>query len=228
NAYHPTVDQSTIDDATTAWNETGGCKDQITACYNGGSDDTCSTAQYNCNNDILSPLAGDYDVYYILESSPGSYPPDPTDLLNNKTLHAQIGAEATWQETNNEVYYSFSDTGDWMRNSRPDLEYVIDSGVRTIVFDGDADYILNYKGVEAMVAALQTNFSDEFNQLSFTNWTVNGESAGIYKNAGTFSYVRIYGAGHEVAAYDWGNLERGEAALAMFSQIMSNNSISST
>ena len=47
-----------------------------------------------------------------------------------------------------------------------------------------------------MVANLQTNFSAEFNQLSFTNWTVHGEDAGLYKNAGTFSYVRIYGAGH--------------------------------
>ncbi|KAH9915914.1 serine carboxypeptidase [Fomitopsis serialis] len=228
NPYHPTVSQSTVSQASTAWNESGGCKDQITACYNGGSDDTCSTAQYNCNNDILSPLSGDYDVYYILAEDPDAYPPDPTDFLNNATFQSQIGAEATWQETNTNVYSNFADTGDWMRNSRPDLEYVIDSGVRTIVFDGDADYILNFKGVEAMVAALQTDFSSEFNQLEFTNWTVNGEPAGLYKNAGTFSYVRIFGAGHEVAAYDWGNLARGEAALQMFSQIMSNSSISST
>jgi hypothetical protein len=30
-----------------------------------------------------------------------------------------------------------------MRNSRPALESVINAGVRTLVFDGDADYILN-------------------------------------------------------------------------------------
>ena len=79
-----------------------------------------------------------------------------------------------------------------------------------------------------MVANLQTDFSAEFDQLEFTNWTVHGEAAGLYKNAGTFSYVRVFGAGHEVAAYEWGNLARGEAALEMFSQIMSNSSISST
>ncbi|KZT65397.1 alpha/beta-hydrolase [Daedalea quercina L-15889] len=228
NPYHPTASDSEIENATTAWNETGGCKDQITACYDGGSEDTCSAAQYYCNDNILSALSGDYDVYYILATDPDAYPPDPTDFLNNSTLMAQIGAEATWQETNDNVYTNFADTGDWMRNSRPDLEYVIDAGVRTIVFDGDADYILNFKGVEAMVAALQTNFSAEFDQLEFTNWTVAGEQAGLYKNAGTFSYVRIYGAGHEVAAYEWGNLARGQVALEMFSQIMSNSSVSST
>jgi len=30
---------------------------------------------------------------------------------------------------------------------------------------------------------------------------VDGQVTGQYKNAGTFSYVRIYGAGHEVPAY---------------------------
>ena len=41
-----------------------------------------------------------------------------------------------------------------MHNSRPNLETVIDSGVRTVVFDGDADFILNYPGIEAEVRSL--------------------------------------------------------------------------
>ena len=85
-------------------------------------------------------------------------------------------------------------TGDWMHNSRPNLETVIDSGVRTVVFDGDADFILNFNGVEAMVDALQTKFSHEYAQQEFANYTVNGVATGLYKNAGTFSYVRIFGA----------------------------------
>ena len=38
-----------------------------------------------------------------------------------------------------------------MLNSAPDLEAVINAGVRTVIYDGDADYILNFMGVEAMV-----------------------------------------------------------------------------
>lgn len=74
----------------------------------------------------------------MLSEDPDAYPPDPTPYLNNSTLMALIGAESDWSETNYDVYQNFADTGDWMRNSRPDLETVIDSGVRTIVFDGDA------------------------------------------------------------------------------------------
>jgi hypothetical protein len=57
---------------------------------------------------------------------------------------------------------------------------------------------------------------------------VNGTNAGIFKNAGTFSYARIFGAGHEVPAYKYGNLDYGQAAAQFFSQIMSNSSLSST
>ena len=57
---------------------------------------------------------------------------------------------------------------------------------------------------------------------------MNGTNAGIFKNAGTFSYARIFGAGHEVPAYKYGNLDYGQAAAQFFSQIMSNSSLSST
>jgi len=79
-----------------------------------------------------------------------------------------------------------------------------------------------------MVANLTTKFSASFAQQTFQNFTVAGQSAGQFKNAGTFSYVRIYGAGHEVPAYKHGTLAVGQAAFQMFSQIMSNQSLSGT
>lgn len=66
---------------------------------------------------------------------------------------SQIGAQSTWAETNLNVYYQFAATGDLMRSARPNLEAVINAGVRTVIYDGDADYICNYIGVEAMVRA---------------------------------------------------------------------------
>ncbi|KAJ7655896.1 Alpha/Beta hydrolase protein [Mycena rosella] len=93
-------------------------------------------------------------------------------------------------DSNFDVYNNFADTGDWMRTSLPDLEFVIDSGVRMLVYDGDADYILNFDGVEAMIASLKTMFSTQFNQEVFKPYTVNGLLAGQFKTAGTF-YVHF-------------------------------------
>ena len=211
--YHALVSSTTISRANTSWTRSGGCRDQITDCYNTSDEDTCSEAQSYCNNNILSPLAGNYDVYYVLTKNPDPYPPDLTSYLTSKAVTSKIGAESTWQETNDDVYSNFASTGDWMHNSRPDLETVINAGVRTIIYDGDAvrgfaprvspslradghlqDFILNFNGVEAMVAALQTKFSSDFAKQQFANYTVKGQVTGLYNNSGTFSYVRIFGA----------------------------------
>lgn len=49
-------------------------------------------------------------------------------------------------------------------------------------------------GVEAMVDGLQSKYSDEYRSKDWTNFSVAGEVTGIYKNAGNFTYARIYGA----------------------------------
>jgi hypothetical protein len=63
---------------------------------------------------------------------------------------------------------------------------------------------------------------------NFKTYTVNGKPSGLYKNAGTFSHLRVFGAGHEVPAYLWRGVPRGAAALQMFTQIMSGYSLSGT
>jgi carboxypeptidase C (cathepsin A) len=127
---------------------------------------------------------------------------------------------------------------------------VINAGVRTVLYNGDADYICNYMGFEAMVRAscflrllrtftltpslhaqidsLSTVFSPLYAKQNFATYMVKGKPAGLYKNAGTFSYLRVFGAGHEVPAYLWRGVHRGAAALQMFSQIMSDKPLSST
>ncbi|KAJ6526334.1 serine carboxypeptidase [Mycena capillaripes] len=204
----------------------GGCHDQIITCNNGGSNADCDGAQEFCNFFILEPLSGSFDVYYILSGSVDPYPPDISSYL--ASIQTKIGAEVTWKQTNDDVYDNFAAAGDWMRSSLPVLESVINSGVRVTIYVGDADYIVNFMGVEAMIASMNTTFSAQFNQQVFAPYKVNGLLAGQFKTAGTFSYVRIYGAGHEVPAYKNGTLQVGQAAFQLFTQTMLGMSLSST
>ncbi|KAJ7114342.1 serine carboxypeptidase [Mycena epipterygia] len=227
NPYHPLVSPSVIASANASWNTpTTGCKDQIIACNNGGNNSVCSDAQSFCNGEILDPLIGTFDVYYVPSGFDDPYPPDISSYLDS--VQTKIGAEVTWEETSDEVYGNFSDNGDWMRSSLSHLEVVINSGVRVMIYDGDADYICNFMGVEAMIGKLNTNFSAKFNQQEFAPYLVNGQLAGQFKTAGTFSYVRVYGSGHEVPAYKNGTLAVGEAAFQIFSQTTANQSVTST
>ncbi|KAJ3558811.1 hypothetical protein NP233_g11424 [Leucocoprinus birnbaumii] len=127
NPYHALVSSSVISRANSDWSSSNGCKNQISNCYATGTNSVCSSAQSFCNNRILSPLAGNWDVYYVLTQNPDPYPPDITNYLNS--VASKIGAEATWTESSGTVYSNFAATGDWMHNSRPDLETVINAGV---------------------------------------------------------------------------------------------------
>ncbi|KAJ7725953.1 serine carboxypeptidase [Mycena metata] len=228
NAYQvPLVSADVIAQANTSWiTPTTGCRDQIIACNNGGSDAVCAAAQEYCNDNILSPLAGNYDVYDVRSGAVDPYPPDLTTYLGE--IGTQIGADVVWAKANHVVNGNFALTGDWMRTCIPELDFVINSGVRVTIYDGDADYIVNYYGVESMIAALNNKWSAEFNKQQFAPWTVGGRLAGQFKAAGGFSYVRIYEAGHEVPAYKNGTLQSGEAALQMFQQTMANKPLFST
>ena len=181
---------------------------------------------------------------------PDPYPPALDPFLNNSAVTSKIGSQHTWLSENTNVFDHFTSAGEIVRSSRSNLEMVIDAGVRTVLYNGDADYICNYIGSEAMVRAscfllpfrafsltpslhvqidsLNTTFSSLYAKQDFANYTVNGALAGLYKNAGMFSYLRIFGAGHQAAAYMWKGVPRGAAALQMFTQIMSNQSLSST
>jgi hypothetical protein len=48
---------------------------------------------------------------------------------------------------------------------------------------------------------MTNKYSAEFQTQAFQTYTVAGHPAGLYKNAGMFSYLRVSAAGHEVPAY---------------------------
>jgi hypothetical protein len=111
----------------------------------------CSTADNWCSEEILEPLAANWDIYYVPTANPDPYPPPLEPYLQSSAVTSKIGSQSTWEMSNLEVYLQFSATGDLARSSLPNLEMVINSGVRTVVYDGDADFICNYIGAEAMV-----------------------------------------------------------------------------
>jgi carboxypeptidase C (cathepsin A) len=97
--------------------------------------------------------------------------------------------------------------------------------------------------------ALKTKFSLDYRTQRFKNYTVDGLVAGVYKSAGTLSYLRVYGAGHMVPAYSvsdssyaleaqitvtccyfgqFGSLKNGEAALQMFDQTQLGKGLQTT
>ncbi|KAH9442892.1 hypothetical protein Pst134EA_026684 [Puccinia striiformis f. sp. tritici] len=230
NPYNQSmVTKDTIDTANTDYNTpTTGCHDLIKTCQSSLKASDCRQAQSFCNRKILSPLAGDRDVYDVRQAGTNPYPPDLAPILNDVKFKSMIGVSPTlnWTESNEDVYTDFYSSGDWMLDSSKQLERVIESGVRTVLYVGDADYIVNYQGVESLVTSLNTTASKSFAGQNFTNWLIDDEVAGVYKTTGSLSYLRIFEAGHEVPAYGKGKLRIGRAAKVFFDQTISGHPVS--
>ena len=125
------------------------------ACNHGGNNSVCAASVDFCNNEIFFSIQGTtWDPYYVIATAPDPFPPAIEPYLDNPAIASKIGGlGGTFQHNNHTIYNNFIATGDWMRTSRPDLEKVIDAGVRTVLYDGDADYYMNFKGLEALVRA---------------------------------------------------------------------------
>lgn len=74
----------------------------------------------------------------MLAQVPDPFPPDITPYI--ESIRSTIGAdpEAFFVQPSTLVYLYFLTSGDYVRSARPYLEKVINSGVRTVIYDGEA------------------------------------------------------------------------------------------
>ncbi|PNP78538.1 hypothetical protein FNYG_08168 [Fusarium nygamai] len=187
-----------------------------------GNDAACGKADDICRKAIESPLEklADFDAYDIRAPSNDSFPPKTYyTYLSSPSVKKAIGARADYQECGNESFNKFMASGDRARSFLPTLSQVIDSKIQVLIWAGDADWICNWMG---NYRALNSIAPKSFVSAPLKLFTVGGKEYGEFKTCGNLSWLRVYGAGHEVPAY------QPEAALAAFIATMSKKPISST
>ena len=84
------------------------------------------------------------------------------------------------------------------------------------------DWICNTEGVQTVASQLTFPESTTFNSKSLASYTVGGVEYGTFKTAGKLSFLNVFGAGHEVAAY------QPVVALQAFTQTINQQPLSST
>jgi len=201
------------------------CVPALNACKKSGSNSDCSNAQSVCYEYIEGPLSQvkDFDVYDVREPSNDPYPPATyQSYLTQPSVIKAIGAKSTYQECSNSAGTGFQNTGDNSRSFLPQLSSVVNSGVQTLIWAGDADFICNWYGNQASAEALTFSGQAAFKNKTMTPYTVNGKQGGIFKTQGNLSFIKVFGAGHEVPYYT------PALALQAFTQTMQKKAVFST
>ncbi|KAF8273243.1 carboxypeptidase-like protein S1 [Lactarius quietus] len=222
NPYRSLITSSEANSYTNAYNED--CLPELNTCISTGTDKDCKNADNTCYNDIEGPISeGNFDVYDLRAPANDSFPPETyVTYLRKSSIQAQIGAQQLYQECPDAPYEKFTTTGDDARTFLPTLSTVVQSGIQVLIWAGDADWICNTAGVQAVIAKIQFDDSAQFNSESLVPYTVNGVQYGTFKTAGKLSFLNVFEAGHEIPAY------QPIVALQAFIQTMSQQPLSST
>lgn len=204
-----------------------GCLDYIDLCeeftivFNETSltnDMICNTANSICRNtveQVYVQYSESHDPHDIRDHTVHSQPPAAfPEYLNLGKFQQALGVDTNYTSaSNSEVTASFWFTGDLVRSYiLQDLVELIDSGVRVALIYGDADYICNWYGGEALSLATNFSWADKFRNAGYTSFITDGKRYGDTREYGNFSFTRVFDAGHMVPYY------QPEAALAPFNR----------
>ncbi|KAH7062194.1 putative carboxypeptidase S1 [Macrophomina phaseolina] len=218
-AYNDTIYQYT----QIALRMPNGCLDLVTYCRQAdrstlSGQALCSEAASMCRDNVEGAYYnfGERGTYDIRHPSDDPTPPEYfPEYLNLAHVQDALGVSLNYSESNNDVYYAFQQTGDFVYpNFIEDLEQLLAAGVRVALYYGDADYICNWFGGEAI--SLAVNYADaaKFRAAGYEPFVVDGVEYGEVRQYGNFSFLRIYEAGHEVPYY------QPQASLAMFNRTL--------
>ncbi|KAF2104278.1 alpha/beta-hydrolase, partial [Rhizodiscina lignyota] len=234
-------------------NGEGGCQQQLQDCRRraaamdpgdeGDDIDTnfaCYNAQMSCLGIQSVYQTSNRSVYDIRQANPNPFPSLAyIEYLNNASVQASIGAGINYTESNELIYQVFWSTGDMIRSSQlTSLAALLARGIRIAFIYGDADYICNWMGGEAVSLALaQQNlpsppgeqypayiaspYATKFPQAGYADVVTNSSYVGgAVRQYGNLSFTRVYDAGHLVAAY------QPETAFTLFTRIIQGVDIS--
>lgn len=232
-------DQNQMNTALTGLSAPGGCLDQITQCQGlvntldpGGEGDV-ATVNAKCSsasNTACQSIQGLFDasgrsVYDIRQKSPDPFPSQAyVEYLNTPQVQAAIGSPINFTSSTMTTYNSFSSTGDQVRTSQiAALSRLLSQGIHVALLYGDADFICNWQGGEAVSLALASSLPTytNFSTAGYADIVVNDSYVGgAVRQYGNLSFSRIYDAGHFVPAY------QPETAFQVFARIISGTAVS--
>ena len=81
------------------------------------------------------------------------------------------------------------------------MSSIVAAGITTVLWAGDSDFLCNWMGVLDVANAVTYAGQATFQSQALANYTVNGQSGGVFKTSGALSFMRVTAAGHQIPAY---------------------------
>lgn len=233
------IDGNTLQNTMRVFHSPGGCLDLLDQCRtlvaaqdpegDGDISDVnsiCASASASCQSlqNLYSPSGRSF--YDIRQKDPSPFPSSAyIEYLNTAQVQKSIGTPVNYTESSAAVFQAYQLTGDYVRDTQlPALTRLLERGIRVALLHGDADYICNWLGGEAIslaIAASVPAYAARFPMSGYADIVVNSSYVGgAVRQFGNLSFARIYDSGHLIPAY------QPETAFTIFTRIIQGTAIS--
>ncbi|EKG16133.1 Cytochrome P450 [Macrophomina phaseolina MS6] len=202
-----------------------GCRAQALACRKQQQaaarspvrDAICARAWAMCYDSVqdLVRVFSDRDRFDLRER-PGSYAClmlPVVAFLNRADVQNALGVASNYTPESAPVLRAFDRAGDGVLGDFvADIGFLLNCGLGVTLYHGDADYVCNWIGGEVVSLAVNYTRADAFRSSTYEPFVVDGNEHGLARQAGNFSFLRVYEAGHMVP------LNQPRAALELFNR----------
>ncbi|CAN1174315.1 Serine carboxypeptidase-like 49 [Linum perenne] len=188
------------------------CEMAIKLCGTDGSI-SCMASYYVCTgifNSIMS-AAGGINYYDIRKQCEGSLCYDFSNMekfLNLKTVRESLGVgDIDFVSCSPTVYEAM--LMDWMKNLEVGIPALLEDGIQMLIYAGEYDLICNWLGNSRWVHSMEWSGQKKFVASPEISFKVDGSEAGVLKNHGPLTFLKVHNAGHMVP------MDQPKAALEM-------------
>jgi hypothetical protein len=161
-------------------------------------------------------------VFDITHISPASFPPEYADsFYNQRWVQEALGVPVNFTLSSPLIVdLFFGLTGDPIRRTMSDLEFLLARGLKVALVYGDRDYRCNWLGAENVSLSVNYPGAASFRKAGYAEITTNGSYVGgLVRQHGNVSFARVFQAGHSVTAY------QPETAFRIFDRAMTGRDV---
>ncbi|CAI9104979.1 OLC1v1003785C1 [Oldenlandia corymbosa var. corymbosa] len=193
------------------------CDEAIKLCEAKG-EGACITAYGDCTRifEIILQIAGNINYYDIRKQCGGSKCYDFSNMekfLNDKKVRDALGVgDMAFVSCSTVVYRAM--IKDWMKNLEVKIPELLEDGIRGLLYAGEFDLICNWLGNWNWVHAMEWSGQKDFVGAPESPFVVDGKEAGLQKNYGPLTFLKVHDAGHMVP------MDQPKAALEMLQKWM--------
>ncbi|CAN8252620.1 unnamed protein product [Cochlearia groenlandica] len=193
------------------------CQSSAKQCNLDGGE-TCGSAYQVCNNifnEIMSNIQGT-NYYDLRKKCVGHLCYDFSNMetfLNQENVRKALGVgDIEFVSCSTEVYDAMME--DWMVNLEVKIPDLVEDGIKLLIYAGEYDLICNWLGNSRWVNHMNWSGEKEFGLAKNVSFMVDGKEAGLMKNHGPLTFLKVYDAGHMVP------MDQPKASLQMLQSWM--------